>query len=829
MVVRTPAEQKADLTHEPQAKQRRRWSSPMAAYALAALTFVVVAFLLHTSLKLSRSRALSEARLQVSAELGQVRARLEDNISINANIVQGLAAVVATEPNMEQDRFAQFAKHLLSGRNQIRHVGAAPNLVVKLLYPLEGNEAVLGLDYTKNEEQRSGVMQAIAADQAIVVGPVNLIQGGTGLIARLPVYTATDTARRGRFWGLVSTVIDVPRLFRDSGITDSERAFDVAVRRDDRMNKGGDFIYGDPVIADHQPVMATVSIPGGQWQLLAVPKHGWPTASPDQSRILITYFLAAAFIVIPLLLVGRLLSQRRKDDVARDIQVERLRKLEEVGRVGGWRIDRATYRQHLTHGMSAILELPASEDADPCGEPEWSWPDSSVDQELREAARVSMVYGAQLDITVKTVTAKGRPIWLHVRAEPVRANGEIIGLSGYAQDISLQHQLQEKVMTTHKMEAIGQLTAGIAHDFNNVLGAISLNVEMIADDPTTPEFQSKRAQVAKKACGRGANLTRQLLAFARKQSLVAHHVDLCKVVGGTATLLKHTLPTSIDVKVVVAPELAAWAEIDEAHFDSAILNLGLNARDAMPDGGTLLISVTTREIVMNVEGKNLRPGRYAVVSVDDTGVGMSEAVLARAFDPFFTTKDFGQGSGLGLSMVHGFVCQSGGDIEIRSRIGQGTTIEMFFPLLEPAHEDVKAEATPAATFNGKAKRALLVEDMADIREACQIQLESLGFNVVAAHNGPAACRLIAEDDDFDVLITDLDMPGGINGNRLAEVALRAIPGLKVITMTGYNEGHLKANSEFKTSERRIHLQKPFSRSDLATALSRVVPGLASAA
>lgn len=518
------------------------------------------------------------------------------------------------------------------------------------------------------------------------------------------------------------------------------------------------------------------------------------------------------------------ITARKNDEHERELLLARLRGLEETGRVGGWSVDRATGRQTLTPGMRAILEMLPSDAADDLThlDPFWGQAGKTSNTDLRAAVAAVMSDGTPLDMILETRTANARPIWLHLKAEAIRSADGIVGLAGYAQDITVQHQLKEKVLASQKMESVGQLTAGIAHEFNNLLAVILLNLELVANDSGTSDFQRQRSRVAVNACERGATLTRQLLAFARKQALSPTRHNLRDLVRNSVALLEHTLPKKIALEVIADSRTAVGVEIDRAQFDNAILNLCLNARDAMPEGGLLLISTAVREIGVQDRRKTLPPGRYAVVTVQDTGHGMSEAVLKRAFEPFFTTKDVGGGTGLGLSMVHGFVHQSGGDIQIRSRTGEGTTIEMYLPIVEGPEGEEGLPASDAGPAAHEAKRILLVEDMEGVREATEIQLSRFGYHVTAVANGVAALDLIEAGAVFDMLITDLDMPGCVDGNHLAERAAQRLPDLKIVTMTGYNEGVLKARSMRSASVHRAHLQKPFSRAELEGVLTRLL-------
>ena len=291
--------------------RQRRLLSPTLAYVLAAIAICVIGYFATTAVQLARRTAQSDARLEVSDQLSALRAGLENDIYLNANLVQGLAAAVATEPNMQQQRFAALAGQLFQGRNQLKNIGGAPDLVIRMIYPLSGNERAIGLDYSKNEDQRKAAMQARDTGRMILAGPLDLVQGGRALIARIPVFTVASPESPSRFWGLLSTVIDLDRLYADAGVLNAERKLNLAIRGRDGTGSTGDFFYGDSSIVGRSPVSATVSLPNGSWELLALPKNGWPTASPNEHRIVATFLIGGSLIVIPLLVVGLLLAERR--------------------------------------------------------------------------------------------------------------------------------------------------------------------------------------------------------------------------------------------------------------------------------------------------------------------------------------------------------------------------------------------------------------------------------------------------------------------------------------------------------------------------------------
>jgi len=433
----------------------------------------------------------------------------------------------------------------------------------------------------------------------------------------------------------------------------------------------------------------------------------------------------------------------------------------------------------------------------------------------------TLAHGVPYDLLVESATARGRKIWLSSRGTPIMEDGKIVKIVGHAQDVTEQKETEARLRAAQKMEAIGQLTGGIAHDFNNLLTVLVSNLELIRDEPEVTPFMSARIAAAMRATDRGAHLTKHLLAFGRNQSLAPRRVDLRDVAARTVGLLKRTLPSRISIRVD-APATAVFANVDESQLENALVNLGLNARDAMSKGGDLTLRIYATALAASdiADGEKIPAGNYAVIEIKDTGCGMTDAVKARAFDPFFTTKPFGQATGLGLSMVYGFARQSGGFVQLETAPNRGASFALHFPLA--GAEGLTTQAAPAGEAPQDAPRnVLLVEDMPDVREAISAQLHGMGFNVTTAYDGPSALNTIERMAKVDILITDLGLPGFLNGDKLADEIERRRPGIKVLTMSGYGRAHLNDMSEH-SELRRPYLRKPFSRNDLRKALDDIL-------
>lgn len=393
----------------------------------------------------------------------------------------------------------------------------------------------------------------------------------------------------------------------------------------------------------------------------------------------------------------------------------------------------------------------------------------------------------------------------------------------YGRDVTLDKQqkavLEEteaQLRQAQKMEAVGQLTGGIAHDFNNmltgVIGALSIIKRRIAAKKT--DDLDKFIDAATSSAHRAASLTHRLLAFSRRQSLDRQPVDVTKLVVSMEELFRRTLGERVKLQIIPAPE--TWNAITDANqLESAILNLVINARDAMPDGGQLTIETANVGFTKAdlAHGETLEPGNYVVIAVSDTGTGMSQATIDKAFDPFFTTKPIGQGTGLGLSMIYGFAQQSGGHARIYSEIGIGTTIKLYLPGGTATEAGAPTQQKPAISLpRGDGETVLVIEDDDSVRMLVVDVLKELGYRVIETVDGNQALPVIEGSERIDLLVSDVGLPG-LNGRQIAEIAVAARPGLKVLFITGYAAA-AAARAEFLGPGMEM-ITKPFAIDDLA--------------
>jgi signal transduction histidine kinase/CheY-like chemotaxis protein len=376
---------------------------------------------------------------------------------------------------------------------------------------------------------------------------------------------------------------------------------------------------------------------------------------------------------------------------------------------------------------------------------------------------------------------------------------------------------EAQVRQAQKMEAIGQLTGGVAHDFNNILTVITGSIEMLSDGVKDRPLLAQITAMIGAAATRGADLTRHLLAFARQQPLQPRSTDINALLVDVAGLLRPTLGVQVEIEAMLADD-AAPVLIDPSQLSTAILNLALNARDAMPDGGKLTLETKNVVLDANYASRNsdVQPGNYVMIAVSDTGEGIPGALLDKVFEPFFTTKGAGKGSGLGLSMVYGFVKQSNGHIKIYSEEGHGTTVKLYLPQASSA-PDMDADAPFAELGMREGEQGdeaiLIVEDDLLVRDYVVAQIERLGYRTLSAGNAAEALVVLDGPEHIDLLFTDVMMPGGMNGRQLAIEAQKRRPGLKVLYTSGYTENAIVHHGRLDAGV--LLLPKPYLSSDLA--------------
>jgi PAS domain S-box-containing protein len=442
--------------------------------------------------------------------------------------------------------------------------------------------------------------------------------------------------------------------------------------------------------------------------------------------------------------------------------------------------------------------------------------------ELEDMVRRLLDGEVLTDVEILQQPSKGSALDLRVSGAPLYdTDRRVHGAVCIVEDVTESNATRRQLGHAQRMEAVGQLTGGLAHDFNNLLAVVIGNLDLLRDQPELSPAAKESVELALKASLGGATLIRQLLAFSRRQALSPKPFDLGALVASTRELLSRTLGEHIEITMRLAPDL--WpAMADAAQVESAIANLAINARDAMPNGGRLTLETANRHLGEDYTSANpdVHPGDYVMLAVSDTGTGIPAELVSRVFEPFFTTKEQGKGSGLGLSMVYGFAQQSRGHVKIDSEVGQGTTARLYLPRAE---EEKKAAAPVASARSDQDKIdavVLVVEDNIDVRKIVSRLLREFGCTVIEANSGAAALEILQSNQKIDLMFSDVIMPGGMSGTELVQAARHLRPGIKTLLTTGFAETSLRSHVKFAHGEEII--TKPYRRQDLARKLRNVL-------
>ena len=443
---------------------------------------------------------------------------------------------------------------------------------------------------------------------------------------------------------------------------------------------------------------------------------------------------------------------------------------------------------------------------------------------LRNTMSNGLIKSGDLELEYRIVHPDGSIRWVLSRGHTYfNGAGEPVRRTGVGLDMTAQRLLEQQLRQSQKMEAVGQLTGGLAHDFNNLLTGIMGSLEMLRLRVSQGRFSEmdRYLDAAHGASNRAAALTHRLLAFSRRQTLEPSSTDVNRLIAGMLQLIRGTIGPAILVQVQNATDL--WlTQVDANQLENALLNLCINARDAMAQGGTLTIRTGNCTLAASAAAEyDLPVGEYLTLSVSDTGTGMSSDVIAHAFDPFFTTKPMGEGTGLGLSMIYGFVRQSGGSVQIHSQPGVGTTMTLYLPRSQveaAAPHDTPAPLPPSAA--GQGETVLVIDDEPAVRMLIIEVLEDLGYTALQEADGASGLQVLQSNQQIDLLVTDVGLPGGINGRQVADAGRSLRPDLKVLFITGYVHDATLWEEQLEPG---MHLlTKPFSMSALTQRIKRII-------
>jgi len=506
----------------------------------------------------------------------------------------------------------------------------------------------------------------------------------------------------------------------------------------------------------------------------------------------------------------------REENISSKIKIqdsEKLyRNLIETMAAVAWEFDLVLQRfAYMGPGILGLTGYPAEQWTDIDSWAEHIHPDDQTN--AVEYCQLETLKGRDHTLEYRVITASGKIKWLRDEVSIIKQDGEPVLMRGYFFDISEHKQTEEALRRAQKMEAIGQLTGGIAHDFNNILGIILGNLELLERHINADEKGQKRINNIKYSSERAATLTRRLLAFSRSEAVSVKTADINSVINNMEGLISKSLTPQVEVKYHLDANLCK-TEIDCGDFEDALLNLVLNARDAMAGHGKLSIETfnSTLDDAYCALNPGVVAGQYVQLAISDNGSGIPAEQQANIFEPFFTTKEQGKGTGLGLSMVFGFVTRSLGHIRVYSEPDIGTTFRLYLPLSQSEVSSSEGVNVDSAVLHGGKETILVVDDEQALRELVEELLQEVGYKVLTASDGQQALQQLEKEPGIDLLFSDVVMPGGLNGYELAEQAVAKCPGLKVLLTSGYTEMVVARNGQAQFEANL--LSKPYTQADL---------------
>jgi PAS domain S-box-containing protein len=722
-----------------------------------------------------------------------------------------LAAAVRQSGGVHE--FDRYAGELLGVFGGIDSLQLAPGGVLAYVHPLPGNEAALGVDLLASPLHRPEVLRAIATRRLVLVGPFPLRQGGVGLAARVAVFVNGEDGTE-RFWGVASAILGLPRLLEAARVQRlSEAGYEYELDTSS-ASAGGDHVAASPgASAMRDPVVVHVKLPSGEWSLAVAPRQGWGAgrwillqAVGALGLALVLAALAYRVFRLPMQLAQQVTERTAELQLASSEREALLQGIPDAA----WLKDRDGRMVAVNEALARLARTPGAAllgrtHAEIFGGA------SAVEIEANDARVLAMA--TELVVEERVEDGEQATVFEVVKRPYRDANGAVIGTLGIARDITERRKLEARVRQAEKMEAVGRLAGGIAHDFNNILTVVLGSASELRErgDPAARELADEVLEGGRRA----AALTRQLLAFSRKQALRLGDVDVNDVVRGFERMLRRVIPEDVVIETRLHPAPVV-VHADAGQLEQVLLNLVMNARDAMPGGGRIAIETGTAERAPGESG--VAPVPCVVLVVRDSGDGMDAAVRAHLFEPFFTTKGVGQGTGLGLATVFGIVKQSGGGVAVESAPGAGTTFLVYLPQVEARPAAVPPQIPSSA---GGHEAVLVVEDDDAVRALMRRALAAAGYAVRETARPEEALALANGSAEFDVLLTDMVMPG-MSGRELAGKLLAERPGLRVVFVSGYTEDAVLRSGALPAGQ--VFLPKPFTGDAIAAAVRAALDG-----
>ncbi len=790
---------------------------------------------------LERQRFRETLQAKTINNLSRIRANLESEINASFYLTRGLIAYVSTHPGMDEQIFYRLSEHILRNHNYIKNIALAPDNIVRFVYPLQGNERALGLNYKNNTEQWSAVARVIASRQTVIAGPVKLVQGGLAFVSRTPIFVASDSdsQQEEKYWGLGSIVIEKDRLFSAAGIYNPNLDIRIAIKGKDGQGADGELIDGDTAIFQDSPVLMPVNLPAGSWQLAAVPKEGWLAPSPYLLMLRSAALIIASFIGLG---VYAWLRRMERDTRSLETAWQEAKKAQIDLRLN------EDFLNTVIDNIPAMIFVKDARDlqyvrfnktgaeilgysvSDFIGKNDFDlFPDSEA-QFFTGKDREVLRKGVLIDIPEEPVETKdrGKKI-LHTRKIPIfDMDGQPLYLLGISEDITEQlkaraekKHLEKQLQQAQKLESIGKMAGGVAHDLNNILsGIISYPELLLLQLPPDSPLRKPLCQIHD-AGKRAAKVVADLLTIARGVAAVKENICLNTLIleylGAPELQKLHSVYPRISFETKLEANLWNTA-CSTVHIQKCLMNLINNGAEAFSANvlGTIVIASRNVQLHQSLPGfPNITGGRYVVLTVADNGMGIRPGDLDHIFEPFYTRKTVGRsGTGLGLTVVWSTMQDHRGAVTVKSSPETGTEFSLYLPA---TNEDLTIPPASAALANlhGHGERILIVDDEPQQRDIAAQILEKLEYSCKTVNSGEEAIEYLKKHA-ADLVILDMIMEPGLNGHQTYEAILATHPRQRAIIASGFADSEEVAKLQALGAGQ--YVKKPYTIEELGTAV-----------
>lgn len=779
-----------------------------------------------------------ENRLYIFDKASQLESNLQSALNSNMMLLQGISSIVHANPNISSKEFQTFAKHLIPPSSSVRNVSIIPGMVIRDVYPVKGNEAAVGFDLSAIPEQKNAINYIKDTGNQMISGPLPLVQGGTGIIGRSPIYLNDDKQyiQDKTFWGSVSIVIDFEKLLEQAQLTKFNEKLSMALRGKEGLGALGDMMFGESSIFQSDPVLLDIQLPQGSWQIGAIPEGGWQQLP---SSIWLSRIISLAVSLLTITIIFLVIKYNR--DRKLSMQVLKREKnfsnavLDTVGTV----ITVLNKHGEIVQFNKSAEEITGFSAEELQGKPIW---DHLIPNE--QVVGVKNVF--------KELTAGHFPnhyenhwkirdgstrlfSWSNTALLDNNNGVEYVVATGI--DITEQRKteldrehLQHQLLHTQKMEAIGQLTGGIAHDFNNILASILGYTELAIEkygQPGTGKLAEYLQHVFKSA-QRAGELVAQMLAFSRGDDSHTENINPVPAIQEAVHMLRSIIPSSIQMDTEFNENLAE-INANAVELNQVIMNLAINSRDAMENQGKITIWIKNSRIDDHCGSchENVS-GQFIEIAIKDNGSGIEPELINHIFEPFFTTKDVGKGTGMGLSMVHGIIHSWNGHILADSSPETGTTIRLLIPVvsnqtrtpvnISPSEKKLATKKSTKPLHD--CQNIMVIDDEVSIGNFLEELLEMNHFCVDYFSDPKQALTKFRQNpQQYDLIITDQSMPG-ITGLQFIQQVAILHPDIPVILCTGYSEPIDENIVVQKTAD--ICLQKPLDTRKLLSSINGLI-------